>query len=539
MTIFEVFILLGGVGLFLFGMTTMSSGLRAACGDRLRGILEKATKNRPVSVLVGVGVTVLMQSSSATDVMVIGFVSSGLMTLGQAIGVIMGANIGTTVTAQITAFDIGAYAPLILFIGAIAALFFKNKTARSIGSVILGFGMLFEGITLMKSAIAPLAQTEEFIDLVSKMSNPALLVIFGVLFTALLQSSSSSTVIFQAFAMQGIITYDTAVWLIIGAAIGSVTPNLLASLTTNREGKRCALLNLIFNLIRAALIITVISVFPQVLTWLQALSPGNPARQIANTHTIFALVSVLLMLPFSKYIVKLTEKLVPYTADETRRAADQKLVYLVQTDRVPPAMVISQAHLEIARMGRIALDNLKTSTECFFARDHHGISRVASGEQTVDYLTTEILGKLVELRSTDMSARNMTRLYHMIQVVDDVERISDHAENIAEYEEMMHTGAAKLSDDAMDDLKRLSDLTLRSLEISLSIFENQTFELIGDAYAVEEKVDETKDEIVRRHIERLMKEQCDPRGGVIFTDMSIDLERCSDHAMNIATALKY
>ena len=245
MTVFEFFTLLGGVGLFLYGMSMMSSGLKLAAGNKLRSILERATANRFVAVIVGVLVTLLVQSSSATDMMVISFVNSGLMTLSQAIGVVMGANIGTTVTAQITAFNLGAYAPLILFTGAVIQLFVKNSTVKHIGTVILGFGMLFFGISVIKSAIVPLSQSKAFISFLSTLENPAAAVLFGVLFTALLQSSSSSVVIFQTFAVQGLISYHMTVYLVIGAAIGSVTPNLLASLTTNRNGKRSAVLNLL------------------------------------------------------------------------------------------------------------------------------------------------------------------------------------------------------------------------------------------------------------------------------------------------------
>ena len=331
MSIYDVFILLGGVGLFLYGMTIMSSGLKNACGDNLKVILGKATKNKLTSILAGIAVTIFVQSSSATDVMVIGFVTSGLMTLGQAIGVIMGANIGTTVTAQITAFNIGAYAPMILFIGAVMNLFLKNRTLKEVGSVILGFGMLFQGITLMKSAIAPLAETAAFRALLTSLENPILTVLFGVAFTALLQSSSSATVIFQAFAMQNIISYKIAVYLIIGAAVGSVTPNLLAGLTANRNGKRCALLNLLFNTFRAILILCLITIFPQILTFIQSLSPNNVARQIANTHTIFAIIAVLVLAPVSNFIVKLSSRLIPESEEETRRIQDQRLVYLTNT----------------------------------------------------------------------------------------------------------------------------------------------------------------------------------------------------------------
>ena len=537
MTIYEAFSLLGGVGLFLYGMTIMSSGLRGACGESLRIILEKATRNRVTAVLAGIAVTILIQSSSARDVMVIGFVSSGLMNLSQAIGVIMGANIGTTVTAQITAFNISAYAPLILFLGALLTLFIRNKTLRAFGSVILGFGMLFQGISLMKAAITPLSQTPAFAAFISRLDHPLLTVLFGVAFTALLQSSSSSTVIFQAFAMQRIITYETAVYLIIVAAVGSVTPNLLASLTANRKGRRCGTLNLLFNLIRAVLILALITVFPGILTLIQRLSPGNVARQIANTHTIFALLSVLILLPFQEQIVALTQRLIPLTANETRKSGEHRLVYLVQTERMPPALAIRQAHLEIIRMGKLALENLQLSIACFFEKDQEKAAIVEDGEETVDFLTRSIVAKLVELRSLDMNARYMNRLYRMIQVVDDIERISDHAENITEYEAQLHDGKASISEEGLSELENLCDLTLRSLSLCLSIFEQEDFSRIPMAEQVEDMVDDATGQCNDHHVDRLMKGLCDPQGGVIFTDMTIDLERCSDHAINIATAL--
>ena len=538
MSIYDIFILLGGVGLFLYGMTIMSSGLKNACGDNLKVILGKATKNKFTSILAGIAVTIFVQSSSATDVMVIGFVTSGLMTLAQAIGVIMGANIGTTVTAQITAFNIGAYAPMILFIGAVMNLFLKNRTLKEVGSVILGFGMLFQGITLMKSAIAPLAETAAFRALLTSLENPILTVLFGIAFTALLQSSSSATVIFQAFAMQNIISYKTAVYLIIGAAVGSVTPNLLAGLTANRNGKRCALLNLLFNSFRAILILILITVFPQILTLIQNLSPNNVARQIANTHTCFAIIAVLILAPLSNYIVKLTSKLIPASAEETRKHEDQRLVYLNNAGQVPAAIAMDQAHREVSRMGHFAIDNLQNSLDCFFEHDTKKGKLALQGEETVDYLTGAILGKLVELRSLDLSPKHLNKLYRLIQVVDDLERISDHAENIVGCEELMRTGKASMHDEALEDLRTLADVTMKSMNVSLIVFEQELMDRFDDAVAMEDLVDQTKAQIEAAHIERMAKKACDPQGGILFTDLCIDMERCSDHAINLAEAIR-
>lgn len=537
MSIYEFFALLGGVGLFLYGMTVMSAGLKNACGENLRIILEHATKNKLISVIVGIAMTMLVQSSSATDVMVIGFVNSGMMSLTQAIGVIMGANIGTTITAQITAFNLSAYAPLILFLGALMYLFVKKNIIKHIGSVIMGFGMLFQGIALMKSAIAPLAETEAFVSFLSTLSNPAVTVLFGVIFTALLQSSSSSTVIFQAFAAQGIVSYETTVYLVIGAAVGSVTPNLLAALTANRNGKRCALLNLLFNLLRAGILLVLIGVFPQILTAIQSLSPGNIGRQIANTHTIFAVFAVLVMLPFSQYIVKLSEKILPQRADEARQFEERKLLYMTQTGSIPPAVAVSQAQKEISRMGTIALDNLRLAIECFFELDDEKAVTVEENEDTVNYLDRAIISKLVELRTLEMSPRDLNRVYRMTLVVADIERLSDHAENIVEYEAQVHSQKATMSQEALDELRHLSDLCLQSVELCLDIFSKDDFSRLQEAEDLEDLVDDTQEAIIQNHVKRLMSATCNPMGGVVFTDMATDLERCSDHAINIACAL--
>lgn len=537
MSLFELFSLLGGVGLFLYGMTIMSTGLKNACGENLRVILEHATKNKVISVVVGIAITMLIQSSSATDVMVIGFVNSGLMSLTQAIGVIMGANIGTTITAQITAFNLSAYAPMILFVGAVLYLFMKKDMVKYVGSIIMGFGMLFEGIALMKTAIAPLAETEAFIHMISALENPFLTVLFGILFTALLQSSSSATVIFQAFAVQGIISYETSVYLVIGAAIGSVTPNILASLTMSRNGKRTALLNLLFNLIRAGILMILLFIFPQILTIIKSLSPGNVARQIANTHTIFAIFAVLVMLPLSDKIVKLTQTLLPLKPEESRTGEERKLLYMTQTGTIPSAVAVSQAHREITRMGEIASRNLKTAVKCFFEQDDSLAEVVEETEDTVNYLDRSIISKLVELRTLEMTPRDLNRVYHMTLVVADIERLSDHAENIVEYEAQVRSGKATLSEDAIAELKQLAQLSLQSVDLCLSIFSNEDYDRLQEAEDLEDLVDDTQETIIGNHVKRLMNATCDPMGGVVFTDMATDLERCSDHAINIATAL--
>lgn len=539
MSLTNIISFLGGVGLFLYGMTLMSSGLKNAAGDKLRSILEKVAGNRILAILIGLLVTVLIQSSSATDMMVIGFVDSALMNLQQAVGVIMGANIGTTVTAQITAFNLVALAPLLLFTGVILSVFVKKNLARHIGHIILGFGMLFVGIGILKSAIAPLSQSQAFVRTLSLLSHPALGILFGFLFTSLLQSSSSSIVIFQAFAVEGLLNYEQCVFLVIGAAVGSVTPNLLASLTTGRNGKRTALLNLYFNLLRAALLTSLVLLIPAFPRWIQSLSPQDIARRVANTHTIFAVLAVLVIAPFSRLLVKMSQKTLPLQAAEQQALEDRRLKYLSNVSvQSIPAVAMRQALLEVVRMGRFARTNLETAMEYFFHFSRQDLfDQVEETEETVDYLNKVIEDKLVELRSLQLSDRDVFRLSRMVLVVSNFERISDYAENIIEFGERLKNAKVRLSEEAEQELHQMCKAVIQVLDLAIQIFEEERFDLLPQAEAIEAQVDEMEERFVQNHVERLMKGQCDPLGGVIFADLCTNLERCSDQAINIATAL--
>ena len=539
MTIFNVMSFLGGVGLFLYGMTIMSSGLRNAAGDKLRTILEKVAGNRVLAIVIGIVVTVLIQSSSATDMMVIGFVDSGLMNLLQAVGVIMGANIGTTVTAQITAFDLVSFAPFILFLGCVMAVFMKKAMVQHIGRIILGFGMLFVGIGILKAAIAPLSQSREFVDALSLLSNPAAGILFGFLFTSLLQSSSSSIVIFQAFAFEGLLTYEQCVFLIIGAAVGSVTPNLLASLTTGRNGKRTALLNLYFNLLRAILLTVIVLLCPVVLEWIKGLSPNDIARQVANTHTIFAIFAVGVIAPFSSLLVKLAQKTLPMLPAEMQALEDRRLKYLAHVGpRSIPAVAMRQASLEATRMGRITRENLETALTYFFDPSQQALfDKVEETEETIDFLNKVIEDKLVELRGLSLSDRDVFRLSRMVLVVSNIERIGDYAENIIEFGERMKNAKVSISPDAEKELRTMRDAVLQTVDLALEIFEGERFDRLPEIEAIEDRVDYMAEHYVQNHVERLMQGVCDPLGGVIFADMCTNLERCSDQAINIATSL--
>jgi phosphate:Na+ symporter len=537
MTIVEVFLLLGGIGMFLYGMHIMGDGLKGVAGDRLRVILEQATRNRVLGILLGTGVTMLIQSSGATTVMTIGFVSAGLMTLNQALSVIMGANIGTTVTSQIIAFDFGSFAPFIVFVGAVMLLFFRKKFIHNLGLIVLGFGLLFMGISTMGDAIAPLKESEEFTSMLLKMSNPFLALLIGIVFTAILQSSSSSVGIIQTFAIQGLLDVRFAVFMVIGTSIGACVPAVIAALASSRDGKRAAMLSVIFNVIRTVICFVPMLLFPGILTAIMRLSPDDPARQIANAHVLMAIFAVIVEVPFASQIVKLTQRFLPVTAEESRRV-EKKLVYITNLD-VPPAIALSQARHEVCRMAHITKENLELSLEAFFERNADKIETVEETEQTINYLNHAITSALVTIRSGALSEDELAQIGTMILTISDIERIGDHAENITEYAQMAIDENVTFSDDANDELLALTDSVVQAVSLAIDIYENQRFDQLTVAEDLEEFIDEQKQTCIDHHIARLMKEQCNPRSGLIFTDMATDLERCADHANNIANYIQH
>ena len=374
------------------------------------------------------------------------------------------------------------------------------------------------------------------LSFLTTLDNPALAILFGVVFTSIVQSSSSSVVIFQAFAAQGLLSFHVAVYLVMGAAIGSCAPNLLAALTSNRDGKRTAILNVLFNLFRTAIMVVLVNLIPQFLNLVTALSPGDVPRQIANVHTIFSVIAVVVELPFANGLVALSRKIIPVREDEAKRA-ERRLFFLSHLDRIPPAIAAAQAKREVCRMGKIARDNFALSLEAFFEGNEQKEELVFQTEETIDYLNHEITACLVQLRSLDLNQKDTARLGMLFLTVSDIERIGDHAENIAEYCRTMRTTKARISDIAMEELRGMAEATLRSVDLSLSVFENDLFQQLDETEKLEDAVDEYEERLIKNHIQRLMATKCDPTGGVIFTDLVTDLERCSDHAINIAFSI--
>ncbi len=537
MTIIHLFLLLGGIGLFLYGMRMMGDGLKQAAGNNLRNILEHTTSNPILGVLMGCGITMLIQSSSATTVMTIDFVAAGLMSLSQSFGVILGANMGTTITAEIVAFDLGSYAPILIFLGAVMIIFVKSKLAQNVGYIVMGFGMLFFGIKTMGQGIEPLKGSPEFEQLLVALNQPVLAVLVGLVFTAIVQSSSSSVGIFQTFALQGLIPYEMAVYLVIGSSLGACMPAFLAMLASNRQGKRTAIVNFLFNSFRVIFCFALVTLVPQSLHLLQSLAPNDIMRQIAHTHVALAVVSVIVVLPFSRLFCKLACKILPVTEKEQARD-EKKLLYINSSFNLPSAIAISQAKHEVCRMGVLARDNLALAMDAFLELDADKAQSVMETEQTLDYLNHAITGALVAIRGTTLSKVEENQLGMMMLVVANLERIGDHAEKIAKYTNMRIDKYAKFSEVAIEELASIGSATVESVRFSLKVYQDNLFPELKAAENLENEVDRLRSELEDAHVARLMEGHCDPIAGMVYVDMISDLERCSDHAINIAYAIK-
>lgn len=535
MTIYMIFLLLGGLGMFLYGMSMMSQGLENVAGDRMRRVLEVLTNNRFAAVGVGAGITAIIQSSSATTVMVVGFVNAGLMTLIQAAGVIMGANIGTTITAQLLAFKISDIAPIILFIGMLMTIFVKRRMISKIGGIVLGFGILFVGLTLMSQAMEPLQHNESFRNYLVNFNSPILGILIGALFTAVLQSSSASIGILQAMAMLGLIDLNSAVFIVLGQNIGTCVTAVLASIGTSANAKRAAGIHLMFNIIGSIMYLIILSIFPGIITWLETISGSNVSRQIANFHTFFNITITFVLFFFAKQMVNLIIKIIPEKIDPNR--VEKRLIYLDERITQTPAIALAQTLKELRRMGDIVSDNLKLSIDAFFSQDEQKAHQVFEIEKTVDYLTHNITNYLIDFRALGLSEHDLKILGTLHHVIIDMERISDHAENIAEFTITLSEKREKLTPEAHEELSKMAEKTIETLTVSLDVFNSRDKSKFDVVAQLEQEVDNCSVQYINNHINRLQEKACNPQIGVIFTNMISTFERIADHANNIAYSL--
>lgn len=532
-TLFTIINLLGGLGLFLYGMNMMGDGLENAAGDKLKGIFDKLTSNPIKGVLTGTIVTAIIQSSSATTVMVVGFVNAGLMNLYQAAAIIMGANIGTTITAQLITFKFNDFAPIFLAIGAGMILFTKKKKIKEIGSIILGFGILFLGLNLMSSAMAPLKESDVFNNLILGLEGRTILgVLIGTVMTAVLQSSSASTGILVALAQAGSLPLSVAIPILLGNNIGTCVTALISSIGTSRTAKKAALLHLTIKIIGT--IIFLIIPMSLVTNMVLAISPTGGdlavAKQIANAHTLFNVVNTIILLPFIKQLVAFVNKLLP--GEDEKDVAG--LMYIDDRLLETPAIAFGQTTNEIIRMAEKSKENLELAMTAFENADEGLIEKVYENEKIINILEHDITRFLVKLSNSELSEEQKTCVATYFHVVNDIERIGDHAENIADLTSERISKELQISNEALTELKNMFNYTNNALEISIECFRNYDNVKVERVTELEERIDVLEKDLRISHIRRLNSGKCDAVVGAVFLDLISNLERVGDHSMNIA-----
>jgi len=523
-----IFQLLGGLGLFVYGMKLMGDGLQKAAGEKLKRMLEILTSNRFFAVLVGAGVTAIIQSSSATTVMTIGFVNAGLMNLFQAAGVIMGANIGTTMTAQLIAFKLTDIAPLILAIGAILVLFSKKKKNRDIGEIVLGFGILFVGMSMMETSMRPLSKLDSFKNLILVLGeHPFMGILVGLGMTATVQSSSATIGILMALASNSSISLGVALPILFGDNIGTCATALLASIGTTKNAKRAAFIHLIFNLTGT---IIFMSAFKLVLKVVPMFG-GDVQRQIANAHTLFNVTNVFIQIWFIGTLVKIVNKLVPGKDEESSALV---LEYLDPRLLETPSIAVGQVIKEVTRMGKLSSVNLSNSMYAFLNSDENMINSVNEHEVTINYLEREITGYMVSLSNTPLSEHQSEIITSLFNVVNDIERIGDHAENLSELAKTRIDHNIVFSKKSLSDVSHMFETVKYCLDNAMVALENSDVESARKAMEVEQKIDSMERKLKKEHITRLSCHECTPAGGSVYLELLTNLERVGDHSNNIA-----
>lgn len=527
--------LMGGLGLFLFGMNFMSQGLQKAAGAKLRSVLTAISKNKYIAVLFGALFTAIIQSSGATTVMVVTFVNAGLMELTQAVGIIFGANIGTTITAQLVSFNLTAIAPVILFVGVIMFLFMKKPIFKKIGEVVIGFGALFMGISMMSGAMSQLNNYPAVINTLAQLTNPVLAILVGLIITVIVQSSSVTVSILLLMAGQGLVTLPICFYFILGCNIGSCTPAVMAAMDAKKDAKRAALIHVLFNVF-GMIIISVILIFAMepFAAFIQAISGSDIKRSVANTDTIYKVFQTLIFLPVSTQFIKLVNRLVP--GNDVKQEGFS-LQYISMNTVFSPTAAIVEAMQEIGRMGRKAEQNLQLSMEAFFDGDQAKIDQVYATEKYIDYLSHEITDYLVDVNQRQLPVSDSLKIGGLFHVVNDIERIGDHAENIADAAVRMKEENITFSKKATKEIQDMFEKDMQILICALEMFENEDRSHMQEIRAIEEEVDQMEIDLQNSHIRRMAKGKCSPESGLIFTDLVSGLERVADHATNIAFAL--
>ncbi len=535
MSVANILSMAGGLGLFLFGIRTMGDGLENAAGAKLKRMLEVLTGNRFLAVLVGFVVTAIIQSSTATTVMVVGFVNAGMMSLAQAVGVIMGANIGTTVTSLLIALNFSSVAAAAVLVGVILMLASKKTVVKNLGAIFTGFGLLFLGIDMMSDSMAPLRESAGFMNFIVTVSEsplrPLFGIILGIVMTAVLQSSSASVGVLQTLAMQGLVPLKFSVFVLFGQNIGTCLTALFSTVGAKKNSKRAAVIHLLFNVIGTGIFILIALLTPYV-EWIEKLSP-DPMAQIAISHIVFNIVSTVIMFPFAKVLVKLSCLLVP-GKDDSESEMHCKFI----DDRLlnTPPFAVMQVSKEVARMAKLARDNFETSAHALINRSDKDLDKVMENEEVINYLNHHITSYLVKLNALDITDSDSDYIARVFHAINDIERVGDHAINLAEAAQHNIGEGLKFSDPAREELNQLCGSVVTLLERSMAAFDNQS---LSDNEAkelsdLEEHIDDLTLECQDSHIFRLNRKECNTEAGMLYLNTITDFERVGDHAINIA-----
>ena len=530
--------LLGGLGLFLYGMTTMSDGLEKSAGNKLEKIIEKLSSNIFKGVLMGTIVTVIIQSSSATTVMVVGFVNAGIMSLTQAIGIIMGANIGTTVTAQLVSINMTALAPIAIAIGAAIKLFSKKNKQIILGEIILGFGLLFLGMELMKDALSPLKELEAFKLMITNIGAGTVWgtiegFLIGLIMTALIQSSSASTGILVALALTGALPIQAAFPILLGTNVGTCVTALLSSISANRTAKRAALMHLMFNVIGTIIFILFLS---DITVKFVMGTSDDPARQLANAHTLFNVVNTIQLLPFAGLIVKSVGIILP-TNQAEKEASTFGVKYLDERILETPSIALGQVMKEVLHMGNLAKISLESAIHAIHDNDQKSVEKTFKIEKTINVLEREISDYLIKLSNTSIDHDDRMIIDGLFSTINDIERVGDHADNIAELALYKIDNNVAFSEKASIELKEMVAKVLESYDLALESMKEGSRYKAQKVVEIEGVVDEMEKTLRKKHIGRLNEGRCETSSGIIFLDMLSNLERISDHSSNIALAV--
>ena len=540
MNVLEFLGVFGGLALFLHGMQMMSSGLEAAAGGRMKAILERLTANRFLGVLVGALITAAVQSSSATTVMVVGFVNAGIMTLNQAVWLIMGANVGTTITGLLIALDVGALAPAAAFAGVFLMVFVKEAKLQHIGQILAGLGILFTGMDAMSAAMAPLREVPAFLRLMSTLSNPLLGILFGAAFTALIQSSSASVGILQSLAAGGIVPFSGAVYVLFGQNIGTCITSVLASLGPSRSAKRATCIHLLFNVIGTVVFTVLVMVFP--ITQLIEAAVPSPKAEIAVMHVIFNLATTAMLLPLGNSLARLATLLLP-DQEEAQPAGELRLAYLTpitaggkEGGLGVSAIVVDQLRNELHRMLEMARQNVDTSFKAVLARDAAPLDRVEQREAYIDFLNQEIsryVSRLIAIETNEQGSQTVSSFF---TIAGNIERIADHADNLAGYTRLLVGKEITFSPPAREEIGQMRDVTLRAVSALLS-GEGGTAEWLSQVAQLEQRIDDMTRSFRRNQLGRMQAGACSAEACILYSELLTDFERIGDHVLNIAEEL--